>query len=99
MSETKFTKGPWSVDGWHTSAVIAKLSDLTYVRVAECDTKDFPNPDWKANAHLIAAAPELYEALEELMRAEAVLDDDNAVLIAARQKAAAALARARGASQ
>lgn len=67
--------------------------------VAICATGDSHQEMENANAHLIAAAPALYEALEELMRAEAVLDDDNAVLIAARQKAAAALAHARGASQ
>ena len=64
MAETKnWTPGPWAIDGWHTSAVIAKLPDESYVRVADCDTPSFPNLDWKANAHLIAAAPAMYEAL------------------------------------
>jgi hypothetical protein len=68
MSETKFTPGPWAIDGFHTSAVIAKLPDKTYVRVADCDTPSFPNPDWKANSHLIAASPELYKMLVHATR-------------------------------
>ena len=69
MAETKnWTPGPWAIDGWHTSAVIAKLPDESYVRVADCDTPSFPNLDWKANAHPIAAAPALYEALSECLQ-------------------------------
>jgi hypothetical protein len=41
--------------------------------------------DWKANAHLIAAAPDLYEALVEMCNWHGITD-----------KARAALAKARG---
>lgn len=48
---------------------------------------------WEANARLIAAAPELYEALEAIMREDdATLSEVNARLEAGR----AALAKARG---
>jgi hypothetical protein len=76
MSEAKFTKGPWVCkelpyfsgspfreyeinrpDGWTRIAkVIVSVSSLA---------DDYaPARDLEANAHLIAAAPELYEALQ-----------------------------------
>lgn len=36
--------------------------------VAETDFMDRPEEEHEANAHLISAAPELYEALSELVR-------------------------------
>ena len=72
MNDPKFTPGPWMV-------AINEDSDLVWVEDAEVDTicdfysrdrdKDggisfngFPN--YKANAHLVAAAPAMYERLE-----------------------------------
>lgn len=49
----------------------------------------------QANARLIAAAPELLEALETLADEEWRDDDDN-ILIDARTKARSAIAKARG---
>lgn len=59
MKETKFTNGPWvNVGGWVDAeskggGVICSLSAVDRKSEAESD----------ANANLISAAPELYEAL------------------------------------
>jgi hypothetical protein len=79
MSEAKFTKGPWKacqdgIGGWNVncrgkydnsycdigqnSPTVCDAWDLIY---ADCENK---NP--KANAHLIAAAPEMYELLDSI---------------------------------
>ena len=81
MSETpKFTPGPWTVfiddtggqwTGWPISIAAANEEDKSIVR---------PGGQWPyewdaamsqreaiANAHLIAAAPELYAALQEIV--------------------------------
>lgn len=89
MSEPKFTPGPWVNNQGRIE------SDLEHGWVndgwclAECH-----GPQAEINAHLIAAAPELYEALDDLM------DWDSSLSVCERAKrvkaAKAALAKARG---
>ncbi|MFT8354547.1 MAG: hypothetical protein ABF617_08075 [Gluconobacter japonicus] len=90
MSEAKFTKGPWRPGfkniGYvqaENGAVIAKCQRLTSL----CNLQ--------ANAHLIAAAPDLYEALDGLI---GVTDRPSApdYVRDAIRAAHAALAKARG---
>lgn len=72
MSEAKFTKGQWRIsEGEGFSAGLPAGYVIDYAEnwlgdtVAMVATKDkFPFDNLTANAHLIAAAPELYEALE-----------------------------------
>ena len=109
MTETKFTPGPWIVDGSvirgdsdHIGRTVAVASTLNvawpYGRRA---TKEEPY-----NAHLIAAAPELYEALEDCITALEPYDDikprdwktDRENMRRVYQSARAALAKARGES-
>lgn len=92
MSERreKFTPGPWVADGTTVYADAFKSGRNVYGAVAclaigEDDTA-FQEI---ANAHLIAAAPDLYEALEGVLR---VADRQTVEFDAAR----AALAKARG---
>lgn len=69
MNENKHTKGPWFVDGGLESVFteVEGEGGLTTI----CDL-----PEWlgeyqqekEANAHLIAAAPEMLEALVEYKR-------------------------------
>ncbi len=86
-----FTPGPWSTDGVHI--VAPTKSALPGIAVATwCDT-----PETHANARLMAAAPELYEALElawdyACQGTRLGHDDVSAVVNAA-------LAKARGAAQ
>ena len=108
MSETKWTKGPWKAqmakttsDGEFDFAVLAPVDGKTHV-IAEAfgrvgETTYCPA---RHNAHLIAAAPDLYEALATLLaemramaeRSDLVCDDEaEAMLVAER-----ALSRARG---
>ena len=63
MTEPKFTPGPWGNVDFALSNEIGTLKNplIAVVQSRHCDSPD----ELRANAHLIAAAPELYEALEE----------------------------------
>ncbi|CAM0013893.1 hypothetical protein VPHK375_0077 [Vibrio phage K375] len=69
MSEAKFTKGPWVARGKTPSRIYGMQRKDKEVIVAA--TGSVIN-EAGANAHLIAAAPEMYEFLESLQ-----LDVDN----------------------
>lgn len=80
MSEAKFTKGEWVagradmatyVDGYPSKWIFA---DDQYCAIAS----GYDITDWEevmANAHLIAAAPEMYEMLESLREDYGLLTD------------------------
>lgn len=64
----KFTKGEWVSTGVQVG-VEDKSDTQSYgmiMSICHIDAYDFPE-DWKANAHLIAAAPEMYEELKNLL--------------------------------
>lgn len=63
MSEVKFTKGEWGVIG---SRVFC--GNLTIAQISRAYDGDYS----KANAHLIAAAPAMYEALEHILENQAL---------------------------
>lgn len=110
MSETKFTPGPWE------AVLLNDWSDATYIEGAlfasqralpgKFDQKE--QDKIHANAHLIAAAPDLYEALHQLVGniSDAVLEPPKFLSAAAIVfwnesvgeilRARAALAKARG---
>ena len=62
MSEAKFTKGEWSIHGdWGIKAEGVNDCIATFEHFDQ-------RPEWAfANAHLIAAAPEMYEMLDEVL--------------------------------
>ena len=67
MSETKFTTGPWFIDGQGIGPK-SFADDQSYgitMPVAYIEEYDWPE-DHRANAHLIAAAPDMYKALEDM---------------------------------
>lgn len=83
MSETKFTPGPWfrsgvrfRMDGgeWHSVNRYDEVSKKD--KNIACVSYDPRTGDGFADANLIAAAPELYEALENLAQAYRLLCDD-----------------------
>jgi hypothetical protein len=71
MSESKFTPGPWKMLGrWNDRylAVIDSIPDRNGKVVANCICHvALTNEDAKANANLIAAAPELLAACEAFL--------------------------------
>jgi hypothetical protein len=90
-NETKWTPGPWAVR--HKKSIGRPIIQVgnpeTGFFVCKCDTME--------DAHLIAAAPELLEALETLLR----VDDEwhasiNSEMALARYAARVALRKAKG---
>ena len=68
MSEAQFTKGPWKAtyDSQLQAAIeICNTEDRVMVAVLPDRGTIEAMPEIEANANLIAAAPDLYEALEE----------------------------------
>lgn len=72
----KFTPGPWEVDGFDLVSIIKNERPGTnypaWRHISKCDY-GYSNPEKhfeenKANAKLIAAAPELLEACQEMMK-------------------------------
>jgi hypothetical protein len=87
MNNAKFTQGPWKYD----PAAEAVTSGDLIVIVYEMNTNE-------ADGHLIAAAPDMYEALKEIGR---ILESDNCETIdptisAAEELVSKALAKAEG---
>ena len=90
MNDTKFTPGPWrfEVDG-----------DTNYAKIF-CSSNPHDGDNLrgycgKHNAHLIAAAPELYEALNDLLN-DCINFDGGKLTDIFMVKASRALAKARG---
>ena len=96
MNEPRFTPGPWVVVEPEDDVIQIKIGDvdkqggsptiygskvICFVNDIECDT---------ANAHLIAAAPDLYQVLAEIVQKWGRPNT------ADWHKASAALAKARG---
>ena len=82
MSQVSFTPGPWQVKHpeHHPWEVIANIDGpddgrFHYDSICDCDQDSkskLDSEETKANARLIAAAPEMYEALEATAEALAV---------------------------
>lgn len=77
MSNTKHTPGPWSVDGHNLTAVIGveikqgiTQEWTTYKHICDCNyghaVPEAHFEENRANAKLIAAAPEMYRLLKEI---------------------------------
>ena len=66
-NQAKYTSGPWKVGGWNevdntlTVGIPISFSGMLSA-VAYIAPRPFYHDDQEANAHLIAAAPELLEA-------------------------------------
>ena len=72
MSETKFTKGEWFAIVDDECCFID-----TYKKglIADLEKSDAPCDEAEANAHLIAAAPDMYAMLEYLREDYGLLTD------------------------
>ena len=97
----KHTQGPWvlgeSSEGRHFRAVNARehseLATVVWV-MEDDDMEGAQSPKCEANARLIAAAPDLLEALEEVVQWLELGDHEGQM----HSKARAAIAKARGES-
>ena len=109
MTETRWTKGPWTVsDGEHEAGVVTGRTVHFGVDRGPSfdifDAGDSPHEtvddEWMANAHLIAAAPDLYEALERVLLDIDFMVEDGTITDVREDiiytNARAALAKARG---
>lgn len=90
MSEPKFTKGPWERKDNFVYSPMFDEDDTLSVSIAVACTGIAPAI---ANATLMTAAPDMYEALETIERVAGIgmMEDDPA-----RVKARDALRKARG---
>ena len=90
------TKGPWVVDEiWHLGCV-NRLDPFRHIAmVSEYQTQPGDREENEANARLIAAAPDLLEALENLLDGYLYGCDRGTRRVNA-DKARAAIAKARG---
>lgn len=65
MSEAKFTPGPWSIEKT-TYGYGVRAPQWGYVAIHDTSPHDHWNEGQSANRMLIAAAPDLFEALKTL---------------------------------
>lgn len=87
MKHSKHTPGPWTIETYHNAF---------FRIVRDRDSAELPSECGPANAALIAAAPELLEALERIFRHYCANDDllmNNAI-----RESQAILTKARGES-
>lgn len=93
MSAPGFTKGPWSIADSSYDRSPGDEGPRWDVHIPHAQT--IANVREEADAHLIASAPDLYEALDEIISysggADSALDDEYVM-----ERAHAALAKARG---
>lgn len=67
MTEPKFTPGPWELEDRAIKYIIHKPGEGHITRdICRMDSSTMAAFSQKANAHLIAAAPDLYKALAHL---------------------------------
>jgi hypothetical protein len=84
MSETKHTPGPWHTAGDQGVQIRSQRDQIAKVWTMRGN-------EWKANARLIAAAPELLEALKDMIVLQAGTSSDPVETL---RKARAAIAKA-----
>lgn len=104
MSERKWTPGPWEVSG-DNGRILSHWDGIGYWEIANAAPTGFEGDsgktysaggDREANARLISAAPDLFEALEALFNAiDSSVDLTPEVMMSAR----AALSKAKGDDQ
>lgn len=101
MAETKHTPGPWKVaahSGQHRSFISSNDESVLPIKNDGIYIAHVLGPDNKANARLIAAAPDLLTALKALLPFTQFAGEmDTTARERAKQDASAAVAKAEGA--
>jgi len=97
LTKAGFTPGPWRIhnNGADTAGEVAVVycTSAGYANICGARDREWSESANDANAHLIAAAPDLYEALENLI---AWIDPNENYDEPQTNAAYAALAKARG---
>jgi hypothetical protein len=101
----KYTEGPWEYTEKDYDTDLGLISGFGSVQqepsdglgLTICQMCDFAADELLANAHLIAAAPELLEALEEMLEATALVYHGSR-LEDAEKKTRLAISKAKGES-
>lgn len=78
-----YTKGDWRVEDWGYNKVITATGTDNEICMISRYSQSRGNEEYMANAHLIAAAPAMYEALEsarDILREIHHYQDDQPVL-------------------
>lgn len=76
-TETKFTDGPWTSQGWVPTWAYIPVHDARHNLVCSLYPdigRGYGRNEVEANAHLIAASKDLYEALSAVVSYEASPD-------------------------
>jgi hypothetical protein len=100
--EAKHTPGPWRVGDAGCTVFGPKTDAPSPKTVASITRQPIPSAEHRANAALIAAAPDMYEALVALFAECAMIhryggsEDNTAAAHAAEEAARAAIAKAEG---
>lgn len=93
MTETKFTPGPWQTHISEVRGDLCVISERAWICGEILNrVRSIPEEEARANAHLIAAAPDVYEALEAAANSAGF----QYMWPNTRSKIEAALAKARG---
>lgn len=85
-----FTKGPWEVGGPYPGVSVIFMADAGYggpdggaeppryeaICIVDGRTEGEQSPEALANAHLIAQAPRMYRALEDIAKGMASIPDE-----------------------
>jgi hypothetical protein len=98
MSETKWTEGKWTPtpDGQHVGIEEDFADGHNWMSICQVFTHSLvPPSQMKANARLISAAPDLAEALDDILMA-LDLPGDHCELEPAKERARAVLRKAKG---
>ena len=92
---SKHTPGPWEIKRHFDSCYryISAPEHIALAQVVWCVEEEERSPVCEANAHLIAAAPELLEALQNLLK---VHEGEGGTQHHAGDMARAAIAKAKG---
>lgn len=99
MGEAKFTPGPWGLDVGFDGSRPGDFDEYWQVHDGQdaiaCSSNCYSG-NREANARLIAAAPEIYEALSDLVSSIECSERDEFIIHQEIKVARAALAKARG---
>jgi hypothetical protein len=93
MSKAAFTPGPWDTDGYNLVGVPDALAIQISMRAAGGDGSE---DEYRANARLIAAAPDMYEALKAALNYLENTESELGMTLDSAKAARAAIAKALG---